>query len=116
MSSKPAAAVAVSGVPGAGAPGLSRNERLMLNIGLKANIGLVCGGVFSMLLFKRPLGRGLFTGLSVGTGLGYAWCQNDMFLVDPVAHDTMIPKSVQAESDRYMNRVNDMLPQFAKFK
>ena len=97
-------------------PGLSRNERLMLNLGIKANVGLVCGGIFSLLVFKKSLGRGLFTGLGMGTGLGYAWCQNDIFLVDPVAHDTMIPKSFQAEADRYINRVNDMVPKFAKFK
>ena len=88
----------------------------MLNLGIKANVGLVCGGIFSLLVFKKSLGRGLFTGLGMGTGLGYAWCQNDMFLVDPVGHDTMIPKSFQAEADRYINRVNDMVPKFAKFK
>ena len=113
MSDKPKVVVS----PAGSAPGsLSRNERLMLNLGIKADIGLVCGGVLSMLLFKKPLGRGLFTGIGFGTGLGYAWCQNDMFLVDPVAHDTMIPKSFQAEMDKYIDRVNDVVPKFAKFK
>ena len=96
--------------------GLSRNERLMLNMGLKFDVGLICGGLVSMLAFKKPLARGIGAGLGAGTGLGYAWCQNDMFLVDPVAHDNMIPKSFQAETDRVVNRVNDMIPSFAKFK
>ena len=96
------------------APAGSQNERLMLNVGIKAGLGLAASGLVSMLAFRGAGARLFMTGLGMGSGLGYAWCQNDLFLKDSSA--VALPLSVQQEFDRYWARAGDLVPNFAKFK
>ena len=74
MSSKDKKAIASSS--------MSENQRLMLNLALKTNFGLVCSGILSLLLARKSGGRLFITGIGTGTGFGYAWCQNDVYLKD----------------------------------
>jgi hypothetical protein len=108
MSAKPVV------VPKTEAAPSSVNERLMLNVALKATVGLAASGLISVLALRGSGGRLFLTGLGTGGGLGYAWCQNDMFLKDNKSVE--LPLSIQTEFDRYWSRAGEMVPNFAKFK
>jgi len=49
-------------------------ERLMIN----ATLGVVVGGLASIVLFKKPSSRIAFSSLSAGWGLGSAWTLNSI--------------------------------------
>ena len=90
------------------------NERLMMNLGIKGGIGLVSAGVISLLVARKSCSRMFVTGMGSGLGLGYAWCQNDVFLKDPKAIE--LPKDFQSEFDRAWKKASSYVPEFAKFK
>jgi hypothetical protein len=96
--------------------GSDQNQRLLLNLGLKMNVGLIGSGILSMLIFKRAGSRAFLTGIGGGSGFGYAWCQNDFYLKDPKINDALIPKSIEGEFQKYWSKVNGLVPDFAKFK
>lgn len=92
----------------------SVNERLALNVAMKGAIGLTAAGLVSMLALRGAGARLFVTGLGTGSGLGYAWCQNDVFLRDNKA--MALPMSVQQEFDKYWTQAASLVPDFAKFK
>jgi hypothetical protein len=92
----------------------SHNERLALNVGLKAGMGLAVSGLLSVIAFRSGGARLFMTGLGTGGGLGYAWCQNDLFLKGNPG--VALPLSFKGEFDRYWAKASDMVPSFAKFK
>lgn len=95
-------------------PIVSENQRLALNIALKTGFGFSLGGISALLLARKAGGRLFITGIATGAGLGYAWCQNDMYLKDPKL--CSIPISFQNEFDEYWKRAAAKVPSFAKFK
>lgn len=95
-------------------PVARQNERLALNIAMKSSAGLAVSGLLSMLAFRGAGARLFVMGLGTGSGLGYAWCQNDVFLKNNTA--VALPLSVQHEFDRYWAKAAEMIPNFAKFK
>jgi len=103
-------------IPSTASLASEQNQRLMLNLGLKMNVGLIASGLVSMLVFKRTGSRAFMTGIGAGSGLGYAWCENDFYLKDPKLNDKMIPKSLESEISKYWKKVDNMVPNFAKFK
>jgi len=92
----------------------STNQRLMLNLGLKGSVGLVSAGILSLLVARRSCTRWLVAGLGGGAGLGYGWCQNDMFLKDPKLVD--LPTGFEAEFNKIWTKTSGFVPAFAKFK
>ena len=90
------------------------NERLMLNIALKAGAGLVASGLIALLAARKSGGRLFITGLGTGSGLGYGWCQNDVHLKHPDL--VSLPESAQTEFNSYYAWCAGKIPSFAKFK
>jgi hypothetical protein len=91
-----------------------QTERLILNVGMKSAMGLAAAGIVSVLAFRGAGPRAFVAGLGMGSGLGYAWCQNDLFLKDNKA--ISLPLSMQQEFDKYWQNAAQMVPDFAKFK
>ena len=92
----------------------SINEQLALNVAMKATLGAAACGLVSLLALRGAGPRLFLTGLGTGSGLGYAWCQNDVFLKDNKA--VTLPVSIQHEFDKYWSQASNMVPDFAKFK
>ena len=90
------------------------NQRLMLNLGLKGSVGLVSAGLLSVIVARRSCSRWFTAGLGAGVGVGYAWCQNDLFLKDPKLVD--LPTGFEAEFNKVWNKTSGYVPEFAKFK
>lgn len=92
----------------------SQTERLVLNVAIKSALGFATAGLVSVLALRGTGPRMFVTGLGMGSGLGYAWCQNDVFLKDNKA--VALPLSLQHEFDKYWRDAGKLVPDFAKFK
>ena len=93
---------------------LSVNQRLMLNLALKGGVGVVASGLTALIAFRRGGSRLFAVGLGTGSGLGYAWAQNDFYLKHPQAVE--LPGTLEGEFDRYWSQAARMVPDFARFK
>ena len=111
MSDKTVSPLAVAAAPKSE---LSVNQRLMLNLALKGGAGFALSGLTALVAFRRGGARLFLAGLGAGSGVGYAWAQNDLFLKDNKAVE--LPGSLEGEFDRYYRQAASMVPEFARFK
>ncbi|KAF4652402.1 hypothetical protein FOL47_011099 [Perkinsus chesapeaki] len=93
---------------------LDNYELYAVNFASKATLGLFSGFVPAMVLFKSRRLRLAATAVGAGIGLGYAWCQNDLYAANP--NSVVLPGTFEQYVNRITNLINSKLPEELKVK
>ncbi|KAF4675712.1 hypothetical protein FOL46_000479 [Perkinsus olseni] len=86
----------------------------LLNFASKGTMGLFSGFIPAMVLFKSRRLRLAATAVGAGIGLGYAWCQNDLYSTHP--DSVVLPGTFEEYVNRISNLINSKLPEQLKVK
>ncbi|KAF4658359.1 hypothetical protein FOZ61_005683 [Perkinsus olseni] len=89
-------------------------ELYAVNFASKGTMGLFSGFIPAMVLFKSRRLRLAATAVGAGIGLGYAWCQNDLYSTHP--DSVVLPGTFEEYVNRISNLINSKLPEQLKVK
>ncbi|KAF4730385.1 hypothetical protein FOZ63_025215 [Perkinsus olseni] len=93
---------------------LDNYELYAVNFASKGTMGLFSGFIPAMVLFKSRRLRLAATAVGAGIGLGYAWCQNDLYSTHP--ESVVLPGTFEEYVNRISNLINSKLPEQLKVK